>query len=491
MPKTYHLLLLSGLAGAIFAADLLTELGVATGVLYVTVVSLTYSLRDVKWVWGAACACSVLALAGLALSPPGGKGYEALLNRALSLVVIWAAALPSVRLIEESLARRRLSKLVESSTDAIVGHTMDGVIVSWNRGAEKLYGYRAEELIGESAQRLTPPEGRAELERLLARLRRGECVERLETVRLGKGGRRVHVSLTLSVIEDAAGRASGVCAVACDITKRKRQEQANLRMRESLMTRTAELAGVNAALEHSNRELQQFAFVASHDLQTPLRAIAGFAQVLEEDYAEAIDETGKQHIERIVRGARRMQELVDDVLELSRIESRCLPFEPVPLHSVFEEVLELLHESLADSRAEVSCDTLPTVLGDRVQLRQLLQNLVENALKYRSRNPPRIRVGAYRKRGLWTIAVRDNGIGIEPQHHEKIFEIFRRLHRANDYPGTGIGLAVCRRIVDRHGGRIWVESRPGGGSAFLFTIAGAEAPALPGRRRQHEECKTG
>jgi light-regulated signal transduction histidine kinase (bacteriophytochrome) len=254
------------------------------------------------------------------------------------------------------------------------------------------------------------------------------------------------------------------------------QDEAALRalnetLDEKVQKRTAELANSNEALEQSNVELQQFAYVASHDLQSPLRGIAGFAQCLQSEYGGRLDDNADSYIERIVDGSKRMQHLIRDLLAYSRVESRAAPFKPTSLNDVFDSALELLHASIEDADGEVTRDELPTVPGDGSQLSQLLQNLIGNGIKYHGEQQPRLHVWAQQNGNDWTIAVRDNGIGIAPEHHEKIFEIFRRLHTQQAYPGTGIGLAVCRRIVSRHGGRIWLESEEGKGSTFYFSIA--------------------
>ena len=244
----------------------------------------------------------------------------------------------------------------------------------------------------------------------------------------------------------------------------------NETLEQRVLQRTAQLAHANEALEQSNVELQHFAYIASHDLQTPLRGIAGFAQFLQKDYQGKIDERADEYINLIVESAKRMQTLIVDLLTYSRVESRVASFKPTDLGEVVDEVVEILNVSTQDSEGKVTRDELPTVASDRSQLSQLLQNLIGNSLKYHGEEPPHIHVSAEHKGSQWTIAVRDNGIGIEAKQHEKIFEIFRRLHTDEVYPGTGIGLAVCRRIVHRHGGKIWVESQPGKGSTFYFTI---------------------
>ncbi|GAA5510377.1 PAS domain S-box protein [Novipirellula caenicola] len=231
-----------------------------------------------------------------------------------------------------------------------------------------------------------------------------------------------------------------------------------------------ELSRTIDALHSSNIDLQQFAYVASHDLQTPLRAIANFAQFLQDDYAGKLDATADDYLQRIVQGAHRMQQLIRDLLGYSRVESRAAPFQPTSLNDAFQDALEMLSSSIAETGARVTRDELPTIQADKSQMSQLLTNLIGNAVKYHGDKPPEVHVWAETNDEFHTLFVRDNGIGISPQHHERVFEIFRRLHTQTAYPGTGIGLAVCRRIVNRHGGDISVKSQEGKGSTFVFTI---------------------
>jgi signal transduction histidine kinase len=239
--------------------------------------------------------------------------------------------------------------------------------------------------------------------------------------------------------------------------------------------RTAELLRAKSALEESNIDLQQFAYIASHDLQAPLRAIGGFAQLLQDDYRGKLGEKADDYLDRIVSNTSRMQQLINDLLAYSRVESRAAPFLPNDVGVLVSEAVAMLETSIEEARAEVTYGELPTVSCDRSQMIQVLQNLIGNGIKYRREDPPHVHISAERNGSHWTFSVRDNGIGIDPKHHERIFEVFRRLHTQQEYPGTGIGLAVCRRVVHRHGGRIWVESKRGKGSTFFFTIPAREA----------------
>lgn len=223
-------------------------------------------------------------------------------------------------------------------------------------------------------------------------------------------------------------------------------------------------------LRRSNEELEQFAYVASHDLQEPLRKIASFCNLLESRYAEKLDDKAGTYLHYIVDGALRMQALVNDLLHYSRVATRGKEFAPTNTAELLQEALSNLEVALAESEASVTYDTLPQLNGDRAQLVRLLQNLVGNSVKYRGDEAPRIHVGVVQVGDEWEFSVQDNGIGIAPEYAERIFVIFQRLHTREEYGGTGIGLAVCKKIVERHGGRIWVESQEGAGATFRFTL---------------------
>jgi light-regulated signal transduction histidine kinase (bacteriophytochrome) len=223
-------------------------------------------------------------------------------------------------------------------------------------------------------------------------------------------------------------------------------------------------------LEHSNKELEQFAYVASHDLQEPLRMVSSYTQLLERRYKDKLDADAKEFIAYAVDGANRMQRLIQDLLAYSRVSSRGSPLTPADCNAVLGQVRINLSVAIEENNARVTHDELPIVMADETQLVQVFQNLIGNAIKFCSEEPPRIYVSAEKNEKEWIFSVRDNGMGIDPQYHERIFVIFQRLQGKGEYPGTGIGLAICKRIIERHGGRIWVESEPGKGSTFYFTI---------------------
>jgi signal transduction histidine kinase len=227
-------------------------------------------------------------------------------------------------------------------------------------------------------------------------------------------------------------------------------------------------------LQRSNAELEQFAYVASHDLQEPLRMVASFTQLLAKRYQGKLDQDADEFIGFAVDGANRMQMLINDLLAFSRVETRGKPLEPTDCEAVLSRTLANLAAMVQESGAVVTHDPLPTVLADEMQMGQIFQNLLINALKFKGGETPQVHIFAQRQGEEWLFGFRDNGIGIDPQHQERIFAIFQRLHRREDFPGTGLGLALCKKIAERHGGRIWVESEPGRGSTFYFTIPGGK-----------------
>lgn len=241
----------------------------------------------------------------------------------------------------------------------------------------------------------------------------------------------------------------------------------------TLTTRVAELEEQlqisAAALERSREEFQNFAYVASHDLQEPLRMVASFTQLLADRYRDKLDEKAHGYIHYAVDGARRMQGLLEGLLALSRVNTRGEPLRPVASREVVNDALPRLRKQIAESRAELSIGELPEVLADRAQLQQVFHHLLDNALKFRG-EAPIISLSARAEDGQWRFEVADNGLGIEARHFERVFTLFQRLHTREAYPGTGMGLALAKKIVERHGGRLWVESEAGVGSRFFFTL---------------------
>ena len=261
----------------------------------------------------------------------------------------------------------------------------------------------------------------------------------------------------------------------------------NTDLERKVAERTAELAERARDLERSNMELEQFAYVASHDLQEPLRTIASFTQLLAKRYGDKLDDKAREFIGFAVDGSKRMQTLINDLLSFSRVGTQGKALVPVRCEAMLDAVLRNLKRAIEESGAVITRDSLPVVLADEMQLGQLLQNLIGNAIKFRGDKASRIHVGAERNETGWKISVRDNGIGIGQEHYERIFVIFQRLHTKTQYAGTGIGLAICKKIAERHGGRIWVEPTPGGGSTFYFTIA--DAASFESKERETDEIR--
>ncbi len=248
-------------------------------------------------------------------------------------------------------------------------------------------------------------------------------------------------------------------------------------LRQQLAARNAQLqkeiaarAETQAALQRSNTELEQLAYVASHDMQEPLRMVASYLQLVAQRYQGKLDADADEFIGFAVDGAKRMQALINDLLAYSRLGTKARPFELTDCNAVVEVALSHLRVAIADSGAVVTHDPLPSVMGDASQLLQLFQNLLANAVKFHGDEPPRVHVSAESDDGCWRFTVRDNGIGIAPEYFERIFVLFQRLHGRGTYPGTGIGLAICKKVVERHGGHIEVQSEPGKGSSFIFTL---------------------
>ena len=334
----------------------------------------------------------------------------------------------------------------------------EGFIVSWNEGGERLKGYRAEEIVGQHFSRFYSAEdirkGLPAME-----LKQAKETGRFEGEgwRVRKDGSRFLANIVITAFRDEKGQLRGFGKITRDITERRRAEEH--------LTKTME------DLKRSNEELGQFAYVASHDLQEPLRMVASYTQLLAQRYKGRLDSDADEFIAFAVDGCNRMQGLIQDLLSYSRAGANAEPLREISCEGAFEKTLRNLRPTIQDSGAMVTHDSLPTIMTDETQLIQVLQNLIANAIKYHGAEPPLIHVSATRNSGNeWVFSVRDNGMGMEPQYFERIFILFQRLHGQKEFAGTGIGLAMCKKIVDRLGGRIWVESQPTKGSTFYFAL---------------------
>jgi two-component system sensor kinase FixL len=356
-----------------------------------------------------------------------------------------------------------LAAIIRSSEDAILSISLSATITSWNSAAERLFGYDAEEAIGQPVSLLIPEEWMPEEQQLLDQIERGDSLEHFETVRRTKDGRLIDVSLTVSPILNAAGRVVGASKVARDISARKASE--------------AQLERSLRAVERSNQELDDFAYIASHDLKEPLRGLANNAMFLEEDYEGKIDEAGVKRLHRMIFLCHRMERLVDDLLYFSRLGRQELANQSADLNAVIDDIRTMTEAALHDETVTITLpEPLPTIVCDLPRVTEVFRNLISNGIKYNRSEQKRIEIGvapraAESGREEQVFYVRDNGIGIAPEFHNDIFRIFKRLNEEDDaMKGTGVGLTFVKKIVERHHGRIWVDSCPGKGSTFYFTL---------------------
>jgi len=364
------------------------------------------------------------------------------------------AQLDAQLMLRESEARYRQTFELAASG---LCHVRDGRFVRVNRRLCEILGYPGEELLGKHVKEISHPEDRDVTDAERARIRAGEIGSaRFEKRYLRGDGAVVWCRIAIALVRDVFGVPQYEVAVFDDITERKKAEAA--------------VQAAHEELKRSNAELEQFAYVASHDLQEPLRMVASYTQLLARRYDDRLDKDAREFMAYIVDGAARMKQLIEDLLAYSRVGTRGIDFERVPAEAALRRALFNLRTAIEEAGAVVTHDPMPTLPADEVQLGQLLQNLIGNALKFRSDTVPRISIAVTESPAEYTFEVRDNGIGIEPQYYQRIFMVFQRLHNKGEYPGTGIGLAICKKVVERHGGRIWVESRPGAGSSFFFTL---------------------
>ncbi|MEO8605587.1 MAG: PAS domain S-box protein [bacterium] len=378
---------------------------------------------------------------------------------------------------EEAAQRARSAQLfadlLESAPDAMVVSDGGGAVVFANSQAERLFEMPRAELLGRPIGTLIPDELREQ--------RHALGTASVEADGQRRDGSRVPVEIKLRLLETDDGPL--LTSAIRDITDRRRAEAEIRHLNADLERRVVERTG---ELARSNADLEQFAYVASHDLQEPLRAVASYTQLLARRYSDRLDGDALRFIERSAAAVGRMQALIRDLLAYSRVDTRGGAIQPTDCGALLVDVLEDLQASIVESGAVITHDPLPVIAGDPSQLRQLLQNLLGNAIKFCGSTPPQVHVSASEAEGAWHFAVRDNGIGIEPEYNERIFIIFQRLHSRRDYPGTGVGLAICKKIVERHGGRIWIDSAVGNGTTVRFhlpakaTVAAVAAAAASG-----------
>ena len=375
--------------------------------------------------------------------------------------VLWACvgSMIAWRFNETAFARNKL--ILDVAGDGIYGLDAEGKITFVNLAAARMLGSDVKDIIGKPMDEVVVhtttdgsplPDGTSPI---LLTVQDGTACRVTNEIFCRKDGTSFPVDYVSNPIFER-DQLTGAVVAFRDVTHRKRTEQ--------------ELAKKAEELARSNAELQHFAYIASHDLQEPLRMVASYVQLLARRYKGKLDADADEFIAFAVDGAARMRTLIDALLAYSRVETKGKEFEPIDCEAVLDSTLSTLQAAIEESQAVVSRDPLPTVMADPTQLDQLFQNLIGNGIKFRGVEPPRIHVSSERNGKEWIFSVRDHGIGIDPQYADRIFVMFQRLHTKGEYPGTGIGLAVCKKIVERHGGRIWVESQPGQGATFYFTV---------------------
>ena len=347
-------------------------------------------------------------------------------------------------------------RLIADNVPAFLAYVdKDGIFRFVNRSYEERYGILRQEIIGRHLRSVIGEHVYESIKGEVDSALSGERVAYEKSIQFRPGETR-WVSVNYIPDADEAGNIRGFYTLGIDTTDRKQAEK--------------ELKHLADELARSNADLEQFAYVASHDLEAPLRVISGFVKLLAKRYKGKLDDKAEEFIAHTIDGAQRMEMLIRDLLEYSKVQLKGMVLKPTDCNLLVEKSLKNLHTAIEESVAMVTYGSLPTVMADASQLSRVFQNLIGNALKFRGEDVPKVHISAEKKENEWFFSVRDNGMGINPNQAERIFLIFQRLHTEEEYSGTGLGLSICKRIVERHGGRIWVESEPGKGSTFFFTL---------------------
>lgn len=403
------------------------------------------------------------------------EGFVDLFTGLISIVtaiLLWplvprAAALPSanqlqqaneelkVEITKREAAEERiglLASIVESSDDAIISFRLNGTVLSWNKGAQELFGYSVESTVGRTLRQLIG----SDVDVAIAALKEERRLATIEIDFVRGDGQKFYLSMRVSPVRSSDGKVVGGSAIFRDVTQEKESEK-ELRLASEQLTQT-------------NKELEEFAWVAAHDLKEPVRTMGTFSKLLNDEYAIGLDSQAQQFLSYIHGASVKAMDRIDDVLKFSGVIREMLEPVSVDLGDIVESVLQDLKLAIDESGAEVHVSPLPVIDGKPEYLSLLFQNLIANAIKYRSAEKPKISIDATRDGDYWKISIKDNGIGFEMEYAEKIFVMFQRLHQDDEYPGTGLGLSMCKKIVALHGGRIWCTSQKGKGATFFFTL---------------------
>lgn len=459
-------------AFVVFAIDCLRPASGMLAMLYVLPAILTLGSRRQESLVGISLLCVVLTIVGYFVGTPTVVASEELIQRGTALIAVGLMAWIGWQLVEsvETTQQLRIDSCLRQVAEeaatffrSMVDHVpigisrtdLSGRFVFVNEEFCKMFGTSADDLLGKTPDDVVPQFASDKSGSINRRvLEQAQPEERIERLTLGE--REQFMKVIRMPVKDDQQQVIGVQAVWLDVTE--------LQQAQNRLERYAQ------NLERSNVDLQQFAYVASHDLQEPLRAVSNYCQLMEKNYSSQLDERAMRWLQFVVNGARRMQTLVRDLLTYARVDNKSESWITVDSYSVCRLAIENLSQAIKEAEAEVTVGKLPIVWADATQLEALFQNLIGNAVKFRGERRPRVSITAQRVEKNWQFAVSDNGIGIQPEFQERVFEIFKRLDSQDRYSGTGIGLAICKRIVERYDGRIWVESQFGQGSTFFFTL---------------------
>jgi signal transduction histidine kinase len=451
---------------ALLVIDLERSADMMIGYCFIIPVVLSYFTERSRTVFLVGAISTAASLVGFFLAPAGfNNNIE--INLPFSIVMVWVVAFlvsyqvrSKARLAED---RNRLRAILDTLPVGVATSDAKGRLDEANAQMDRIWGGKF--VRAQSYQEFQSYVGywpgtevRLRLEEwpMARSVNKGESVLE-EVVDIDRSdGKRGTIKISSAPIKDDSGNITGSVTVAMDITAQTAVEK--------------ELAEKAEGLVRSNMELRQFAYVASHDLKEPLRMVTTYMQLLDRRYGDKLDGEAKEFIGFAVEGSKRMYALVEDLLTYSRVEASVIPFSNIAMEQVMEVVLKDLGESIEASGASVTVDPLPEVNGDFRQIVQLMENLVANAIKFRKWESPSVRVSSSLVEREWIFSIQDNGIGIDKEYSDKVFQMFQRLHQRETFPGTGIGLAICKKVVERHGGRIWFDSEPGRGSTFFFSL---------------------